>query len=1126
MTSRRSVPDDGRLDAPLVIVGEAPSTQELARRKPFVGPSGGKLTEWWKRPEINLHRKDIYITNVLPYMVQKIPRGGVHGLKITVAEWNEAVTNLHRRLAQLSQPTLIVAVGDIALLALRGHGGILKWRGSCLVYEPLQRRLLGTVHPAALFRDPSLERRCIADWQKIARELRTPSTLPKRRHHIAPSFAEVQAFVREVDAAGKAGILAIDIETPVKMKTVKALTPKGRPTTKKVRGKPFIGCVGFALSPTESITIPTQRAYWKQYGVDLADVWEAIRQLCASPTQKVLQNGFFDTFYLLREQGITLRNWRWDTLAMHHVIDASEEHSLAYLASIYTNEPYWKDEGKTAGDLRGMPNDLEQWWRYNGKDACVTRELVDALRAELAKLPDGHAFYRDHYRKCFQPILGMMADGICVDEERRITRHAELVAKAERLKRKINTAAGMDLLGKTSLSSTKLRAFLYDTLKLPKQFAKNARKEKVVSAGEIQLRRLMLKYPTHEQLQKVGRLVLKYRRTHKLSTFFQDKLVDADGRVRCTYTFETDTGRLSSRQNPMGGGMNLQNVDREARDVFIADPGGIFVEGDLSQAESRIVYTLTGDPELIEVAQRMPWEYDSHTENTARILGIAMDEVTKEDRRNIGKPTAHACVDAETEVLTPDGWLRIDEVNGQAVACWDATTRTTSFHVPSAHHVYDAPPTMLLLAGRGINQCVTSNHRVPYASFDEIKVQSALRVSMMADPRIPTSGWFSGTVHNPHWLRLVAAIQADGSIRYGDHVQFHFKKPRKIRRIKQLLDAYGCAWRESSHADGSTSIRATILGAREAKFFGAWLLHYDGESLDAFLDELKHWDGSSVTRHHHKRESYYSSVRDNVDWAQTIAHLRGRRGTIRKSTRCWHLSLAQRQFARTHFEAVPNPSAKVYCLTVPTSYFFVRRHGTISVTGNSHYGQMGPTMSDTMLKHGVVMTPEECQGHINAYLTWRHQIPKWHQSIKWTVIDQRRLVNSWGRVADFRYMRLVPHLYQKAFNFLPQSEVAGIINQYGMIPIYKAIRTEGMHHRLRLQTHDSLTYWSPLHVEDVWWIIQTMRHYLERPRPYNGTELTIPVEFKIGTNWGQMIEFKKPPTKHDVRRALEELREA
>lgn len=835
MTSRRSVPDDGRLDAPLVIVGEAPSTQELARRKPFVGPSGGKLTEWWRRPDININRaRDCYITNVFPYAITKVPRGGVHGINCTVEEWNEAVTALHARLAKLAKAVLVVAVGDIALNALRGHSGILKWRGSLLRYDPLGVRLIPTVHPAALFRDPSLERRCIADWQKIARELRTPSTLPKRRHHIAPSFAEVQAFVREVDAAGKAGILAIDIETPVKMKTVKALTPKGRPTTKKVRGKPFIGCVGFALSPTESITIPTQRAYWKQYGVDLADVWEAIRQLCASPTQKVLQNGFFDTFYLLREQGITLRNWRWDTLAMHHVIDASEEHSLAYLASIYTNEPYWKDEGKTAGDLRGMPNDLEQWWRYNGKDACVTRELVDALRAELAKLPDGHAFYRDHYRKCFQPILGMMADGICVDEERRVARHAELVAKAERLKRKINTAAGMDLLGKTSLSSTKLRAFLYDTLKLPKQFAKNARKEKVVSAGEIQLRRLMLKYPTHEQLQKVGRLVLKYRRTHKLSTFFQDKLVDADGRVRCTYTFETDTGRLSSRQNPMGGGMNLQNVDREARDVFIADPGGIFVEGDLSQAESRIVYTLTGDPELIEVAQRMPWEYDSHTENTARILGIAMDEVTKEDRRNIGKPTAHA----------------------------------------------------------------------------------------------------------------------------------------------------------------------------------------------------------------------------------------------------------------------------------------------------SHYGQMGPTMSDTMLKHGVVMTPEECQGHINAYLTWRHQIPKWHQSIKWTVIDQRRLVNSWGRVADFRYMRLVPHLYQKAFNFLPQSEVAGIINQYGMIPIYKAIRTEGMHHRLRLQTHDSLTYWSPLHVEDVWWIIQTMRHFLERPRPYNGTELTIPVEFKIGTNWGQMIEFKKPPTKHDVRRALEELREA
>lgn len=845
----KTVPDDGSLDAQLVVVGEAPSTVEVARRRPFVGPSGGKLAEWWKRPDVNIQRRDVYITNVIPYMVQKIPRGGVHGIDITVQAWNEAVTELHARLAALSAPSLIVAVGDIALQALRGHGGVLKWRGSLLVYEPLGVRLLPTVHPAALFRDPSLERRCIADWQKIAKELRNPSpeTWKEAKHHIAPSFHQVQSFRRAIQALSKADTachlrprLTVDIETPRKMQTVAALTPKlKKPTTKKVPGRPFIGCIGFALSPDESITIPTMPAYWKQYGVTMEQVWQEIAAICESRLEKVLQNGFFDAFYLARDRGvhkalgrgIRLRNYKHDTLAKHHVLDASEEHSLAYINSIYGRHPYWKDDGKQPGDLRGVPPDLEKWWLYNGTDATETHYL-DA-RLDEAMTPEQRQFYKDHYQKCFAPILDMMTDGICVDEEKRAQRFAELRAKVDRLRQKINDAAQVELMGTKSISSTKLKTYLYETLKLPKQFAKNAKKEKVVSAGEIQLKRLMNLFPKHEQLQRVGRLVLKFRRADKLSTFYAEKIADSDGRARCTYTFETDTGRLSSRQNPMGGGANHQNPDGSSLDIYVADPGGIFIECDLSQAESRLVYVFTGDPELIEVARTAPWEYDSHTVNTANILGIPESEVTKEQRKNIGKPTAHA----------------------------------------------------------------------------------------------------------------------------------------------------------------------------------------------------------------------------------------------------------------------------------------------------AHYMMMGATMSDSMLRHGVVMTPEECQGHIDAYMTWRHQVPVWQQRIKWEVIDKRQLTNSWGRVADFRYMRLQPHLYQKACNFKPQSEVAGLINQYGMIPIRKAIRVESKPHRLRLQKHDSLAYWSPWDLDNVWWIIQTIYRELERPRVYDGVELTIPVGMKCGLNLGEMVEFKKPPTKREVRQALEQLRE-
>lgn len=842
----RLVPDDGRLDATLVIVGEAPAAHEVAKRRPFVGPSGGKLNEWWRRPDVNIKRSDCYLTNVFPYMVHKVKAGGTNGINVTAQEWNEAVTDLHRRLSNLTGPTLVVAVGDVALQALRGHSGVFKWGGSILRYEPLGIPLIPTIHPVDLFKDPGLERRAIHYWKKIAQEWRTPSEAPTPRHHIAPSWQDVRAFRKRVEAASQAPKanrprLTIDIETPRKMKTVAALTPKlKRPTTKQIPGKPFIGCIGFALSPDESITIPTMPGYWTQQGVSMTDVWTEIAAICESALDKILQNGFFDVFYLWMDRlvrkhlgrGISVRNYRHDTLAKHHVLEPDEDHNLGHINSVYGRVPFWKDEGKQGADLRAIPKDLEQWWRYNGKDATETHYLDSQLDKALAESGQ-QQFYKDHYQKCFAPIVEMMTDGICVDQEKRDQRFAELTKRCQQLREEVTRAAGVDLYGPTSLSPTKLKTFLYTTLKLPKQYAKNAAKEKVVSAGEIQLRRLMLRFPDHERLHAVAVPILKFRRASKLLTFYADKMVDADGRTRCTYTFETDTGRLSSRMNPMGSGMNHQNPDAEALDVFVADPGGLFIEGDLSQAESRLVYVFTGDPELIEVARTMPWEYDSHTENTARILGIPIEQVTKQQRKHVGKPTAHA----------------------------------------------------------------------------------------------------------------------------------------------------------------------------------------------------------------------------------------------------------------------------------------------------AHYLMMGPTMSDNMLKHGVVMTPEECQGHINAYMDWRWQVPKWQQAIKWTVIDQRRLVNSWGRVADFRYFRLEPHTYQKACNFKPQSEVAGLINQYGMIPIRKAIRTEGRPHRLRFQKHDSLCYWSPFDLDNVWWLIQTMYQQLERPRVYDGVELTIPVELKCGLNLKDMIEFKKPPTKKEVRLALEQLRE-
>src|SRR5258708_27048233 len=142
------VRDEGRLDARLVVIGEAPGANESATGRPFVGAAGFKLTEWMRA--VGLQRTDAYWTNVYPYQppgndITTVPKGELQ-------TWIEA---LHDRLTHLTDPWVIIPLGNTALAALTGKRGITKHRGSIYSYEDRRGRtikVIPTIHPAAFFR--------------------------------------------------------------------------------------------------------------------------------------------------------------------------------------------------------------------------------------------------------------------------------------------------------------------------------------------------------------------------------------------------------------------------------------------------------------------------------------------------------------------------------------------------------------------------------------------------------------------------------------------------------------------------------------------------------------------------------------------------------------------------------------------------------------------------------------------------------------------------------------------------------------------------------------------------------------------------------------------------------------
>ena len=90
-------------------------------------------------------------------------------------------------------------------------------------------------------------------------------------------------------------------------------------------------------------------------------------------------------------------------------------------------------------------------------------------------------------------------------------------------------------------------------------------------------------------------LILGVKKRLKNHDFYHI-VTDPDGRVRTSFKIHgTYTGRWSSSEGITGSGSNEQNRPKEIRFVYVASPGKIFIQMDLSQAEARIVAALCRD---------------------------------------------------------------------------------------------------------------------------------------------------------------------------------------------------------------------------------------------------------------------------------------------------------------------------------------------------------------------------------------------------------------------------------------------------------------------------------------------------------------------------------------------------
>jgi uracil-DNA glycosylase family 4 len=154
-TRTRTVPGEGRPDADIMFIGEAPGYYEDQQGRPFVGPAGQFLDQLLG--SIGLRREDVYIGNVIkcrpPQNQDPLP----HQIR-ACDKWLQCQL-------QIIKPRLVVTLGRYSLAKYFPGQSIGRIHGQArrvgeLVVVPMY-------HPAAALHQGSLRRTIEEDFKKL-----------------------------------------------------------------------------------------------------------------------------------------------------------------------------------------------------------------------------------------------------------------------------------------------------------------------------------------------------------------------------------------------------------------------------------------------------------------------------------------------------------------------------------------------------------------------------------------------------------------------------------------------------------------------------------------------------------------------------------------------------------------------------------------------------------------------------------------------------------------------------------------------------------------------------------------------------------------------------------------------
>ncbi len=416
------------------------------------------------------------------------------------------------------KPKLLIPMGEVSFRWLTGLENIRKFRGSVLLTRgdllapAAQIKVLPILGPNP-YLNQAFDLRWVTqiDCAKIPRFLNDdPPPEQNLNIWIARNTTSLRNFL---DRSFKlSGLLVFDIETFL-----------GIPT-----------CISFCFDGNESVCIPF---------LDRTISFEErmlMAQLCArvlaSDIRKVNQNIKYD-WRCLERFNMQVNNVVGDTMLSASLINPEFSKNLGFLNSIYTDIPYFKDEGR---EFDPAKHKREQFYLYNAKDSLSTYRIYEIQEREIEEL---NLTYCSNSLTKLIPIYKTMEDnGLRYDDEirQKLTIKYNSLYSIQCLK--LETLCGQKINPQSPLQVSKM---IFDEMGYEKS-------RQVTGTDEESLEHLMVfghpKRSIPARAHQVLTTILNCRKIHKVIEYLET-VPYPDGRWRCHYNLAgTETGRTSAER--------------------------------------------------------------------------------------------------------------------------------------------------------------------------------------------------------------------------------------------------------------------------------------------------------------------------------------------------------------------------------------------------------------------------------------------------------------------------------------------------------------------------------------------------------------------------------------------------